>query len=130
MTSRIRDVLLVEDDVDLRQAIADVLRDEGCRTYVAADGEEALSILRVLEPDLIVTDLMMPGMNGWDLCARVRADARLRSTPIAVLSAFTDVQPIAGTRMIRKPVDVHALVSLLAVLDDVPRRSEPPPPPR
>ena len=111
-----REVLLVEDDVDLRDAIAEVLRDEGCRVLVAEDGEQALAILETAAPDLIVTDLMMPRMNGWDFCAAVRRKDHLAGTPVAVVSAFVDVQPIDGVRIIRKPLDVQVLASLLSAV--------------
>jgi CheY-like chemotaxis protein len=116
-------VLVVDDDADLRNAVADVLREEGCSVYVAGDGEEALQILRVVVPDLIVTDLMMPRMDGWMLCAALRKSAVLRDTPVAILSAFVDEQPLEGVRVIRKPVDLNALVALL----DVVRETCPPP---
>jgi CheY-like chemotaxis protein len=110
---RVIDVLLVEDDAELRDAVADVLRDQSCRVYAATDGQQALEILRAIVPDVIVTDLVMPRVNGWELCAAVRSNRQLRETPIVVLSAFGDVQPLHDVRMIRKPLDVHALVSLL-----------------
>jgi len=125
-----RYVLVVDDDADLRESIADVLRDEGCRVYAAADGEEAMDFLRGVVPDLVITDLMMPRMNGWELCELLRRDRRLATTPIAVLSAFVDVQPVEGARVFRKPIDVHALMSLLDIVGGVERPaggSSPPP---
>ena len=110
---RARDVLIVEDDADARQSIVDVMRDEGCRVYEATDGQDALRVLRLIIPDLIVTDLMMPGLNGWDLCEVVRRDRRLRNTRIAVVSAVAHIQPIEGARTLPKPLDARALASLL-----------------
>ena len=113
---RRRDVLVVEDDPATRQAIVDVLRDDGCRVYQAADGAQALDLLRAFVPDIIVTDLMMPHVDGWELCERIKSSPALASTPIAVLTAFADVRPIAGVRVIHKPLNVRALTSLLAAI--------------
>jgi two-component system, cell cycle response regulator DivK len=80
-------VLLVEDHADTRQMYAEFLGIE-FDVLTAADGEDALRIMRVETPDLIVTDLSLPGVDGFELIARVRSDASLQSIPIICLSGY------------------------------------------
>ena len=80
-------VLLVEDHADTRQMYAEFLGIE-FDVLAAADGEDALRIMRAEAPDLIVTDLSLPGMDGFELIARVRSDASAQSIPIICLSGY------------------------------------------
>ncbi|SDD86291.1 GAF sensor hybrid histidine kinase [Cupriavidus sp. YR651] len=80
-------VLVVDDNADLRDYMDRILRAAGHEVVVAADGREALDAARVATPDLIVSDVMMPRLDGFDLLRAVRADAALRETPVLLLSA-------------------------------------------
>ena len=80
-------VLLVEDHADTRQMYAEFLGIE-FEVLTAANGDEALGTMRANPPDLIVTDLSLPGMDGFELIARVRSDASLQSIPIICLSGY------------------------------------------
>ncbi len=80
-------VLLVEDHADTRQMYAEFLG-LGFEVVPAADGEDALRMIRLEVPDLIVTDLSLPGMDGFELIARVRSDPSLKSIPIICLSGY------------------------------------------
>src|SRR5512132_4086682 len=83
-------VLVVEDDAALREALSDALRDEGFTVTAAADGREALDLLRVTaspNPSVILLDLAMPRMNGWQFRAEQQTDDRIAAIPIVVLSA-------------------------------------------
>jgi two-component system cell cycle response regulator DivK len=84
---RMSRVLLVEDHVDTRQMYAEFLGIE-FEVLTAADGVQALSMMRTHAPDLMVTDLSLPGMDGFELIARVRDDPSLRSIPIICLSGY------------------------------------------
>jgi CheY-like chemotaxis protein len=66
------DVLVVDDDAELRDSIRMTLELEGYRVVTAADGREALSCIEQRRPDLVLLDLAMPGMNGWELHDRLR----------------------------------------------------------
>ncbi|HEY0592434.1 MAG TPA: response regulator transcription factor, partial [Thermoanaerobaculia bacterium] len=76
-------ILVAEDDLDIRRAIVAELRGEGYETAEAADGREALTMIRTAKPDLVLTDLAMPVMDGFALIAAVR---KRGTTPIIVLS--------------------------------------------
>jgi two-component system CheB/CheR fusion protein len=80
-------VLLVEDHADTRQMYAEFLGIE-FDVVTAADGEDALRIMRRRAPDVLVTDLSLPGMDGFELIAQVRRDADLKWIPIICLSGY------------------------------------------
>ncbi len=80
-------VLVVDDDAALAEMLTIVLRGEGFEASVVGDGSRALDAVRELKPDLILLDLMLPGMNGIDVCRAVRAES---GVPIVMLTAKTD----------------------------------------
>ena len=80
-------VLVVDDDPALAEMLTIVLRGEGFETAVVADGARALPALRDLKPDLVLLDLMLPGLNGIDVCKAIRAES---GVPIVMLTAKTD----------------------------------------
>ena len=92
-----RRVLLADDNADLRDYISRLLVDHGYEVEAAADGEAALASLRLQRPDILVTDVMMPRLDGIGLLAAVRADASLRDLPVVMLSARAgDDAKVAG----------------------------------
>jgi DNA-binding response OmpR family regulator len=80
-------VLLVEDEADIRELIRYSLAQAGLEVEEASDGAEALEKLRAFVPDLIVLDLMLPGMPGLEVCRRLRSRADTAKLPIMVVSA-------------------------------------------
>jgi PAS domain S-box-containing protein len=80
-------VLIADDNADLRGYIARLLIDRGYEVQAVADGEAALTAIRAARPDLLVTDVMMPRLGGFELLRAVREDAELRHLPIIMLSA-------------------------------------------
>jgi two-component system CheB/CheR fusion protein len=80
-------VLLVEDHQDTRQMYAEFLGIE-FEVVTAADGEQALDLMRSHLPDVLVTDLSLPGIDGFELIARVRGDASFPAIPIVCLSGY------------------------------------------
>ena len=80
-------VLVVDDDPALAEMLTIVLRGEGFDTAVVGEGTKALPALRELKPDLVLLDLMLPGMNGIDVCRAIRAES---GVPIVMLTAKTD----------------------------------------
>ena len=84
-------VLVVDDDPALAEMLTIVLRGEGFDTAVVADGSRALPALRELKPDLVLLDLMLPGMDGIDVCKAIRAES---GVPIVMLTAKSDTVDI------------------------------------
>jgi CheY-like chemotaxis protein len=96
MTLRERRILLVEDDVTLRETLAEVLVDEGHEVRAAAHGRDALDQLDGWEPDLIVLDIMMPTMDAFRFRERQRALGIAASAKTLVLSATRDLEAAAA----------------------------------
>ena len=84
-------VLVVDDDPALAEMLTIVLRGEGFDTAVVAEGNRALPALRELRPDLVLLDLMLPGINGIDVCKAIRAES---GVPIVMLTAKSDTVDI------------------------------------
>jgi two-component system KDP operon response regulator KdpE len=84
-------ILIVDDDPALRQLVANTLRQEGYVPITAADGQEGLRQLYQAHPDLIVLDVIMPTMDGWTVCQRVR---EVSNVPIIMLTAQGDPEEI------------------------------------
>lgn len=77
-------ILIVEDEVSLAEAIAYALKREGFRTLFATDGQEGLRIALTEKPDLVILDLMLPKLDGWEVCRTIRAKS---TVPILILTA-------------------------------------------
>ena len=82
-----RTILIVDDDAFIRRPLEFVLRAEGYRPITAVDGEDGLEKARSERPDLIFLDVMMPGLDGYSVCRRLREDAALAATPVILLTA-------------------------------------------
>jgi len=85
-----RMVLVADDERALAEAIAATLRLEGLQAVTAHEGERALVLARILQPDLILLDVGMPGKSGIAVCAALKADARTASIPVIFITARTD----------------------------------------
>ena len=108
-------VLVVEDDVAIRESVCQILQDEGFPVVAASNGKDALAQLRKLSPQprLILLDLMMPVMNGWEFYELVSRDKTISSIPIVVMSA-QDTEEYAGPlRLLRKPLHLDQLLSMV-----------------
>ena len=83
-------ILVVEDTFDTRMLVKTMLALEGYTVYEAADGIEGLAQAQGVHPDIIITDIRMPEMNGIEMVTQLRQDRTFAKTPILVLSAFGD----------------------------------------
>ena len=80
-------VLYIEDEPEMVDLVQMVLDDPNLETYPAFSGEAGLEALKDVQPDLILLDLFMPDISGWDIYRHIRKDEKLRDTPVIVLSA-------------------------------------------
>ncbi len=110
-------VMVVEDDALIRDAVIEILADEGIAAVGAHDGEDALAQLRAdgVPPDVIVLDLMMPVMNGWQFRAEQLRDPRLARIPVVVMSA-SDPCGISADVHVRKPFAIPVLLAAVRSL--------------
>jgi len=109
-------VLTVDDDNAITELLAMLLRTHGYEVLTANSGEEAIKFIKEKNPHVVVLDLMMPGMDGWQVCKRVRA---FSNVPIVILSALDDPALIASALdagaddYLVKPVSSSILVAHL-----------------
>jgi two-component system, OmpR family, alkaline phosphatase synthesis response regulator PhoP len=115
-------ILVVEDEADIRELIRYSLEREGFAVEEAVSGTEALEHLQRRLPDLMVLDLMLPGMSGLELCRLVRADKEMAALPILVATAKgTEVDRVLGLEMgaddyVVKPFSPRELVARVKAL--------------
>jgi DNA-binding response OmpR family regulator len=115
--TRVRNIIIVEDDEDIADSIRYNLDREGFRVRVAVTGEDALSLILNGPPSLILLDLNLPGMNGFEICRRLRTEPSTASIPILMLTARADeTDKVLGLNMgaddyITKPFSMRELVA-------------------
>ena len=123
-------VLIVDDEEDIIDLIQYNLEKEGYRTVAASDGSEGIEIARREHPDVIILDIMMPEMNGIEVCRRLRQDAHLRHTPILMLTARTEEETqvegldVGADIYFSKPVSMPVLSSQIRALLRSSKRDE------
>jgi two-component system, cell cycle response regulator DivK len=116
LPSRAPLVLVVEDDPDTRQFYIDALARDGFAIDHAHNGHQALAKALALAPDLVLTDIAVPGLDGIELCRRLRADVRTRTVPVLAITGYGDRQyddraRLAGAdQVLSKPCDAELLV--------------------
>jgi two-component system, OmpR family, alkaline phosphatase synthesis response regulator PhoP len=122
MSESRRQILVVEDESDIRKLVRYNLEQEGFALLEAADGEQALALLRKQRPHLLILDLMLPGMNGLEVCRVLRADERLAKLPVLMLTArATEVDKVLGLEIgaddyVTKPFSPRELVARVKAL--------------
>ena len=109
-------VVIVDDEPDNLEVVAETLEYRGAQVKTAQNGKEALEVLEEFKPNLILTDLSMPVMNGWEMRSHVKSNPQMVTVPILALSAHA----IAGDKeraidagfdgYLTKPVNIHTLL--------------------
>ncbi len=91
-----KSILIIEDEADIREAMADVLKKQNYLVYTADNGETGLNIALANKPDLILLDLVMPVMDGHTTLKKLRADPWGQKAKVVILSAMDDVKNVAA----------------------------------
>ena len=112
-------VLVVDDLSDNLFLLQTILESEGYEVDTAENGEIALAKVRERPPDLILMDVMMPDMNGYDITCRIRRDASIPFMPILMVTAHEEASEVQGLALgandfIRKPIDFEQLLARVA----------------
>jgi len=125
-------VLVVEDEPDLLEAVCYTLKKEGMRPIRATNGEEALRLVEDERPDLVLLDLMLPGVDGLEVCRRLRSSERTASIPVIMVTAKAEETDaviglgVGADDYIRKPFGLKELIARIRAV--MRRRDEPPDP--
>lgn len=80
-------VLVVEDSITQRELISDLLKGTGLNVVVAIDGQDAIDQLLSISPDVVVLDIVMPRMNGYEVCRRIKSDPKTQNVPVVMCSS-------------------------------------------
>lgn len=117
-------VLVAEDDLEIADMVRSTLESEGYSVTLVHDGEEALRAALANKPDLVILDVMMPQMNGWEVCKALRARAEMRDVGIMMLTAIGPnlnemTAPLYGADdHLDKPFVITELLERVAALAD------------
>lgn len=120
-------ILLVEDESSIVDVVSQALKRHGFDVMTADNGDDALDMLYPVLPDLVLLDLMLPGMDGWEVCRRIRSSPESRALPIIMMTARRDERDLVqGLELgaddyIRKP---FSLVELMARVKSLIRRTQ------
>jgi DNA-binding response OmpR family regulator len=111
-------VLVIDDDLPLRGMLAAALRQHGFQVLLAGDGAEGQRAMTIHQPHVILLDLAMPEVNGWDFLQRLQETGHLGRVPIIVVSAHLRVEPQAVLQMgvsaiLPKPFNLPELIDLI-----------------
>ena len=114
-------ILIVDDNADARLMLKTVLEAQGFVTACAEDGQAALNMIRANQPDLIISDIQMPNLNGIELIKILRSQIETKDTPVLVTSAqhsgvLADAMKAGGTAAATKPVQLESLIKLITQL--------------
>ena len=110
-------ILIVDDEKDILEFLSYNLKKEGCSIYTASDGLEGLEKTKKIKPDLIIVDLMMPKMNGIEMCENIRNDKKLSNVIILFLTArsedYTQIAALdsGADDFLKKPIKPKLLIS-------------------
>ncbi len=117
-----RTILIVDDEDDIIELLQYNLEKEGFKTVAATNGIEGIELARKVKPDLVILDIMMPGMDGIEVCRRLRQDAYLMHTPILMLTARTEEEiqvqglDVGADIYFSKPISIPVLFSQIRAL--------------
>ena len=110
-------ILVVEDERNIAELVVAVLEYEGYRIITASNGQEALATLETTHPDLILSDVMMPLMDGRELCKRLQAHPQHRSIPVVLMSGGYGSMSLDGCKhvaFLKKPFGAAKLIDMVS----------------
>jgi CheY-like chemotaxis protein len=110
----VKTILVVEDEGTIAGVLCDVLEDEGYQVVVAHNGQEGLARVAEAAPDMVLSDLMMPLLDGHGLCRALQADPRYQAIPIVLMSAGERPASVSGCQyaaFVAKPFDFERLLT-------------------
>ena len=115
-------ILVVDDEVNILTILKDSLEFSGFQVVTAPDGQEALDMVAKENPELVVLDIGMPKMDGWEVCRRLKSDPKTKGLPIIILTAYTQSSDqkrgaqLGADCFVAKPCDFTYLVEQINTL--------------
>ena len=109
-------ILIAEDEYSIATLLRDILEDEGYTVILAQNGKEALDLLGTTRPALVLTDVMMPILDGFALCRAIQANPAYQAIPVIVMSAIVGSLSSDGCRAIgflKKPFDLQHVIDTI-----------------
>jgi CheY-like chemotaxis protein len=112
-------ILVIDDEISIVEMLSAFLQEEGWQVTTASNGQEGLERLASVRPAVVVSDVMMPMLDGWELCRRMQADPRYRSIPVVLMSAVRTAPHLAGCNyaaLLRKPFELEEMLQTITRL--------------
>ncbi len=119
-------ILIAEDSRTQADQLGFLLEEHGFEVTIAANGKQALRAAQANKPDLIISDIVMPEMDGYELCKAIKSDEKLQDIPVILVTTLSDSQDVirglecGADNFIRKPYDERYLLSRINYLADEP----------
>ena len=112
-------VLIIDDDKEILTVVTELLNLSGYETMVASSGQQGLQLAEKKKPDLVLLDILMPGVDGWGVLSQLQSSPQLADTPVLVLSAIAEAEmalSLGASSVMMKPVDAAVLTAEIAML--------------
>ena len=112
-------ILVVDDEPAIAEMLQDILEYEGYQVVTAGNGHEGLACVAKVRPQLVLSDVMMPGLDGSAFCRALQADPSCRSIPVVLMSAAAAPEAQDGctyAAFVRKPFDLATFVGLISAV--------------
>ena len=118
---RVKKILVVDDDAMVIKLLENILKNQGFEVVVAHDGIDAMVQVKNTKPDLIVLDVMMPELNGYEVCSHLKFDPQFKGIPIIILTSRDQelderIGKLMGIEYLHKPIDRERLLATIAGL--------------
>ncbi len=110
-------ILVIDDDKDIRVVISEILDQSGYEVFTAGSGQQGLDLAAQMIPNLIILDIMMPGMDGWTVLTKLQNKPALTDVPVIILSGASGVEmamSLGAAAVLFKPIDAHQLTAEIA----------------
>ncbi len=112
-------VLIIDDSALLRTSLGDILTGHGFEVQTAKSGKEGLALIQTAPPDVVLMDVVMPVMDGWETCRQIRATAFLQSVPIIIMTSKNTPQDllrsfeVGANEFLEKPIGTQELLDAI-----------------
>lgn len=107
-------IVLADDDHNIVDLLSDLLREEGYQVLCAANGHQAWWLCQEHDPNLVISDVMMPGMGGLELVSRLQHGSCQRPPRVILMSAVKPAVPVSGAAFLPKPFDLDEMLDSIA----------------